>query len=319
LSILAEAVRFPRFPEARIARLKTQLLTGLQLRAQDTGDMASMLFDDIVYAGHPYRRPEDGYPETVDAITAADLLEFHRAAYGPRGMVLAIVGAIAPAAVIAMVEEVFGDWEAFEQTSPPALPPVTPLEETVFRRHEIPGKSQADLILGVAGPPRKSEDYLPAALGNSVLGQFGMYGRIGRVVREQSGLAYYAYSSLGGGIGPGPWSVNAGIAPENVELAFDLIKKEIEKFVAEPVTDEELEDTKANYIGRLPLALESNNGVAGALINLERYGLPMDYYLRYAESIRAYTPEDVLAASRRYLEPDRLAVGVAGSFAESDE
>ena len=70
-------------------------------------------------------------------------------------------------------------------------------------------------------------------------------------------------------------------------------------------------------MGRLPLALESNHGVAGALINLERFQLPMDYYLRYAERIRAVTPEAVLAASRNYLDPDRLGIGVAGSLLTS--
>ena len=40
--------------------------------------MASMTFDQIVYAGHPYRRPDDGYPETVQAIPREDLAEFHR-------------------------------------------------------------------------------------------------------------------------------------------------------------------------------------------------------------------------------------------------
>ncbi len=318
LSLLAEALRKPLFPKNQIARLKTQLLTGLALRAQDTGDMASLLFDEIVYADHPYRRPEDGYPETVSPITRDDLLDFHRRTYGPRGMVLAIVGAVAPAEVIAKVQAAFGDWEASEQTEPPGLPPLAALQATVIRRHEIPGKSQADVILGTAGPPRKSDDFLPAALGNSVLGQFGMYGRIGQVVREQSGLAYYAYSSLSGGIGPGPWSFSAGVAPDKVEKVIELIKKEIEKFVAEPVTAEELEDTQANSIGRLPLALESNNGVAGALINLERYELPLDYYRRYAERIQGYTPEDVLAAARRYLDPDRLGIGVAGSFENSE-
>jgi zinc protease len=99
-----------------------------------------------------------------------------------------------------------------------------------------------------------------------------------------------------------------------VELVIDLIRDEIRAFVTSPVTGEELEDTKANYVGRLPLALESNHGVVGALINLERFQLPMDYYLRYAERIQGFTPETVLAASRRYLDPDCLGIGIAGSL-----
>jgi predicted Zn-dependent peptidase len=109
-------------------------------------------------------------------------------------------------------------------------------------------------------------------LGNSILGQFGMYGRIGDVVREQAGLAYYAYSSLAGGPGPGPWSISAGVDPANVDQAIDLILAEVSRFVNEPVSDEELENSRANFIGRLPLFIESN-AVAGALVNLERYQL----------------------------------------------
>ena len=167
-------------------------------------------------------------------------------------------------------------------------------------------------MLGVAGPERRSPDYLSASLGNNILGQFGMYGRIGDVVREQEGLAYYAYSSLGGGFGPGPWDVMAGIAPENVERAVELIRKEIGRFIREPVSEDELNNSKANYIGRLPLTLESNEGVAGGLLNLEKFDLGLDYYRRYPDAIRAITRTEILETAQRYLHPDRLGIGVAG-------
>jgi zinc protease len=189
---------------------------------------------------------------------------------------------------------------------------VTPLQQVTRQKVDIPGKSQADIIMGTAGPARKSPDFFSAALGNSVLGQFGMMGRIGDIVREQAGLAYYAYSSLSAGQGPGPWSVSAGVNPEDVEQAIELIQSEIRRFTTEPVTDEELSDSQSSYIGRLPLALESNEGVAGALVNLERYDLGMDYYQRYASLVEAVTPSDVLETAQAYLDPDKVAIAVAG-------
>jgi len=153
---------------------------------------------------------------------------------------------------------------------------------------------------------------LAASLGNNILGQFGLMGRIGEVVREQAGLAYYVGSSLSGGLGPGPWHVSAGVDPANIDQAIDLIRAEIARFVNEPVTTDEISDSQANYIGRLPLSLESNAGVAGALINLERYALGLDYYRRYPDLIRAITRQDVLDAARHYLHPDRLGIAVAG-------
>ena len=83
-------------PPIRRERLRAQLLTGLAIRAEDTAEMASMAFEQIIYAGHPYRRPEDGYPETIQAITRQDMVEFHQRHYGPRHMVVVVVGAIHP-------------------------------------------------------------------------------------------------------------------------------------------------------------------------------------------------------------------------------
>ena len=71
------------------------------------------------------------------------------------------------------------------------------------RKVTIPGKAQSDISIGSTGPLRKAPEYMAASLGNSALGQFGFGGRIGDAVREKSGLAYYAYSSLNAGVGPG--------------------------------------------------------------------------------------------------------------------
>jgi len=318
LKLLSEALRQPTFPQKPVERLRAQMLTGLAMRAQDTNEMASLAFDQLVYAGHPYARPDDGYPETVQAITRADLAAFHARHYGPRGMVLAIAGAVDPQRAVDQVAQALGDWHNPEQPEPPVLPLATPLAATITRHVELPAKSEADLLMGTVGPARSAPDYLAASLGNSVFGQFGMFGRIGAVVREQAGLAYSVYSSLSGGVGPGPWLISAGVAPQNVPQAIELIRAEIARFVSEPVTPDELADSQANYIGRLPLSLESNAGVAGALLSLERYGLGLDYYPRFAGLVAAVTPEDVLQAAQHYLHPDRLAIATAGTFAPSE-
>jgi zinc protease len=312
MGLLAETLREPTFPGQQVMRLRAQLLTGLAIRAQETRAVASLEFDQIVYRNHPYSRPEDGYPETVQNISREDLAGFHKAHFGPRGMVIAIVGAVDPQKAVEYVQSTLGDWQNPGQTEIPVLPPVTPLTEQTTRMVEIPGKSQSDIVVGVAGPPRKSPNFFAAALGNNILGQFGMMGRIGKVVREQAGLAYYASSSMSGGLGPGPWSVSAGVNPAGVDQACNLIQEEIRRFVDEPVTADELSDSQSSYIGRLPLALESNAGVAGALINLERYKLGMDYYRGYADLVRAVSVEDVLVTAQKYFNPDALAISVAG-------
>ncbi len=312
LSLLSEALREPTFPEDEVEKLRHQLLTGLAIRMQDTADMADITFDEILFHGHPYARPEDGKPDTIKAISRDDLAEYHRDCFGPRGMVIAVVGAVEPRQAVNLVYRALGDWKNPKQNYVPKLPELKLLGKTIKRHYKIAGKSQSDVVIGTNGPRRKDDDYMAALLGNSILGQFGMMGRIGYSVRERSGLAYYAYSNVSAGIGPGSWAVSAGVNPGNVRKASDLIVKELKRFVKDGVTKEELSNTQANFIGRLPLSLESNGGVANALLNIERYELGLDYYHRYTDLVEAVKRADVLATARKYIDPERLVVATAG-------
>jgi zinc protease len=312
LELFSETLREPVFPPQPMEHLRAQFLTSLALRSQDTAEMASLTFDQLVYRDHPYARPDDGWPETIQAITLTDVEEFHHRQYGPAGMVIAVVGAMDPKAIADLLAARLGDWNNPVQQEIPQLPELRPLTKSVSKRIDIPGKSQADIVIGGSGPRRTDPEFLAVSLGNSVLGQFGMGGRIGLAVREKAGLAYYASTSLSAGIGPGTWDVSAGVNPANIRKASSLILNEISIFIDKGVKSEELADSQANFIGRMPLALESNAGVVNALLNIERYGLGLDYYLRYPDLVKSVQPVEVLDSARYFLPPDRLAVAIAG-------
>lgn len=319
LELLDEILRRPAFPEGPIALLRHEKLTALSIRDEDTGARADMAFDEIAYPGHPYRIPNEGRRESVSSLTAADLTAFHRDTYGPGGMVVCLVGAISGGRAIDQVADILGSWSS-PAADPAAAVPAAQAPPAVLRqRVAIPGKVQSDVVIGAPGPSRFEPHYLAAALANSVLGRFGMMGRIGETVREKAGLAYYAYSSLEGGPGPGAWKTVAGVHPDQVEKAVDLIRSEIGRLVERGITRTELEDNRAHFIGRLPLQLETNEGVAGALLNLERYQLGLDYYRRYPDLVRGITREAAVEAVRRHLHPDRLAIGIAGPPWEGGE
>jgi len=312
LGLLSEVLRYPAFPETQISRLRAEKLTSLALREQNTGARAQLLFNDLAYPDHPYGIPTDGYPESIQKFTISDLKEYHRKRVGPGGMVITIVGAVHAPKAIQAVEREFGDWENRDQVDMPEIPSVAQPGSLLRRGVNLEGKVQSDLIVGCPGPSRYEPDYLAAALGNSILGRFGLFGRIGERVREAAGLAYYAYSSLSGGPGPGAWQVIAGVNPVNVNKAADLIQDEIRKFVTKRVRVDELTDNQANFIGRLPLQLESNEGVARALVHLERYNLGMDYYQRYPQMIAEIKRDQILAIAQKFLHPDQLVIAVAG-------
>ena len=312
LDVLADVLRHPTFPPDQVERLRGEILTDLEERAYDTRRMAGLTFHELAYPeGHPYARSLGGYIETVSALSRDDLADFYAGGYGPQGMVIAVVGAVETADALAQIEDVFGSWEGRAYERPP-LPEVSSLANTRQRTISIPGKTQSDIVLGYPGPSRSEPDFLDAVVCNTILGVFGLMGRLGENVREAQGLAYYSYSRLAGGPGPGPWQVVAGVDPLNVEQAIASIGEEIRRVCEESVREEELSDNKAFITGTLPLRLETNEGVARSIINIERYGLGLDYLQRYIGLIDKITAERVQTVAQRWLDPDAYALAVAG-------
>jgi len=315
LDLTAEVLKTPTFPEAHIEQIRSQILTSLSIRDQNTQDMAEVVFDRELFGTHPYGRDDAGSPESIRSITRDDMLRFHRDYFGPKGMVLCIVGGIKPTEAVQLVRNTFASWtkETVQLPSFQNLASVQNPNKMKKVHLEISEKNQLDLIIGCIGPERNSPFYQAARVGNCILGQFGMMGRIGKIVRDDHGLAYYAGSNLNSSMLSGSWEVSAGVNPKNRKKASDLIISELKRFVDSPVSLDELEDVKSYYIGKLPLDLENNAGVVYHLLNLERYGLGLNYYREHETLIRSVTVEDVLSAARNYIDPERLLIVTSGT------
>lgn len=311
LDLVSEVLREPTFPGVYFEKVRGQLLTSLQMREHDTRSMAALAFRELAYPNHPYAVSQDGYIETVSSITRDDVVDFQHN-LGPRRGIVVVVGAVKAEQAVQMVREAFGEWENPGQPELPQPSFDVQLHAIQEKFISIPGKTQSDIVLGYPGPARSAPDFQAARMANSILGVFGLYGRLGDNVREQQGLAYYSYSRLSGGLGPGPWRIVAGVDPANVDRAVQSIRDEIRRMVEERVTEEELADNKSFFKGQLLLSLETNEGVAASITNIELYRLGLDYLRQYRAMIDAITAEDVQAAAAHYLNPEVYALAVAG-------
>jgi zinc protease len=312
LDVLSDFLRHPSFPPEEMEKLRGEILADLSERAHDTRRMANLTFYELAYPkDHPYAVSTSGYPETIAAIERDDLVEFYEGGYGPQGMILVVVGAVETEDVVAQVEAAFGDWDGQTYARQP-LPEVTPITDVRRRGVSIPDKTQSDIVLGYPGPARTHPDYLDARMCNTILGVFGLMGRLGERVRDEQGLAYSSYSHLSGGPGPGPWRVVAGVNPVNVDRAVESIRAEIRRICEEPVSEEELSDSQAYLTGSMPLHLETNSGVASTVLSMERYELGLDYLQRYEGLISEITPGRVQAVAQCWLDADAYALAVAG-------
>ena len=313
LDIASDVLRHPIFPDDHIERLRGERLTWLQYRSFNTRYRAGQALREALYPdSHPYHYGISGTEDTIQALSIDDLRAFHARHYGPQGMILVIVGAVPADEVVTIVSDKLGDWQNPKQPAVIDAPAITEFTGTRRSFVFVPGKSQSDINIGFVGPSRYAPDYMPAQLANSILGVFGMMGRIGKSVREEKGLAYYAYSQVGGGHGPDSWTISAGVNPENVELAVDSSLEEIERLITEEVSDDDLANNQSYFTGQLPLRLESNEGLASHIHSMESYQLGLDYLANYKNMVYSITKDDILKAARNYLKLNEMVIAVAG-------
>lgn len=312
--LLFELVRSPIFPDLEFARLRGSAESAILRADQDTRVVAEREFRAAAYPpGHPYRRSLLGTRGAIAALSREDLVAFHARHYRPDAMAVAVVGGVPFAEAVAVIERTCAGWRA--PSAPPsplealASPPAAARSRQYFA---LPGKAQADIVLGLVARGREDPAYYALDMANLILGRLGLYGRLGRAVREERGLAYYAFSTLDGGRGPVPWMARAGVDPANVERAIETIVEEVARFGRDGVTDAELADAKSFLVGSLALGVEGSGGLALALLNIEFHALGLDFLTRYPAIVSALTREAVREAAWSYLRPEGLTIAVAG-------
>lgn len=319
LQLLKEMLSEPVFPEQELEAQK-KLAFDTTVVDPDVGDSISYdMFKGFLWGpNHPYGRGKygDEEEEENENLTRDDLMNFHRRFIGPKNLILAISGNFRGLNIMDCCEEIFGRWtKTQEDVDEDAIFHYTGREEDATRIHvELTDAKEIFFILGSFGPAVSDPDYMSAKLGNCILGEFGLAGRIGRVVREKNGLAYDVCSYLDSKKKGGCWSVQAGVAPEDFAKAGNLIFDELKRFTTEPVSLKELEDVKAWYLGSLPLEFRTNAGMAAGLFNLEFYQLGLDHYLRIPERIHAITPEMILETAKKWIDPQNMIKFTAGAM-----
>jgi zinc protease len=312
VSLLANAIQRPDFPVDQVELVRAEQLGAIKDAANDTRSVSDRELRRALYPPpNPLGRSSLGEPESVTSLTSADARRFHDHFVTPDHAAFAVVGGIGSGdEITSLLESAFGAWTAGSgATDQPDLSKSNPIAESVDVG--IPGKSQADLAAGIATIPRLHPDFVPLDVANLILGRLGLMGRLGTEVRDKQGLAYYVFSQIEPRRDGAIWSARAGVDPANIERALASIRTELERLRREPVSEAELADARSYLVGVLPLALESNDGVAATLLSLEEYGLGLDYLDRYPAIIAAVTEEDILRAAAEHLDPEKLVISVA--------
>jgi len=311
LSLLAEVVRSPTFPEREVERLKQERLAELLQQQTEPRGLADDMFSRFAYAGDSrYALPDGGLEATVGSLTRDAVTAFYQSRYAPSTTTLIIVGDIDHATAHAIAGDAFGTWEG-RATSHPA-PSDQPARLT--RTVHIVGKAdapQSELRVGHVGVPRRHPKYFPIVVMNAILG--GLFSsRINLNLREAHAYTYGAFSSFDWRRGAGPFTIATAVQSDVTDAALREIMLEVERMRSAEVTDAELTLATSYLDGVFPIRYESTTAIANALAALVSYALPDDYFDRYRAHIRAVTAGDILDAARAYVRPEHLQIVTVG-------
>lgn len=314
MTLVGDIVRMPSLPDEQLATRKGEVITMLRQDEDNPGVRATEALMELLYAPpHPYGRRTKGTLGVVERLTRERLAALHAARFAPSEVSVVTVGDVDVSESQAVVARVFGDWKA-QRPGPQAVSPLVPARSR--RRVEIPmmNKAQADIAYGFTTLRRKDPDYYACWLMNHAFGQYSMSGRLGDSIRERQGMAYYVSSTFDPNVIEGPLVIRAGVAGANVDRAVASIDEEIASLSHDGVTERELNESRQYMIGSLPRALETNAGIAQFLQTNEFFGLGLDYDVRLPDLLRGVTREQIHDAARRWLDPARATIVIAGPY-----
>jgi predicted Zn-dependent peptidase len=310
MALFAEVALRPAFPAPDLERVRKVRLTSLQ-QLRDRGPaIADRAYASALYGEqHPYGRPLTGTEASVASLSRDDLLGFYTRHYRPNNATLVVVGDVRPDDVERRARALFGAWQRGDVPAPTTSTAQAP-KATTLVLIDKPGAAQSSFRLGGIGAPRSTRDYFALQVLNTILGG-SFTSRLMQNLRETRGYTYGASSGFALRRSAGPFTASAEVVSAKTDSALIEFMKEL-RAIRDTVPGEELAKAKRYLQLSLPEDFETTGSIAGQLLPLITYDIPLDFYNSAVENIGAVTQADVQRVARQYVDPDRLTLVIVG-------
>lgn len=307
--IWVDVLRNPAFRQEKIDLAKTQANTGISRRNDEPGGIMGRELTKLGYgADSPYAAQSEY--ATIASITRDDLLAFHKRTVHPNNIIVSFIGDFDSTKMEKRLRDAFGNWPKGPQVAKPARP-MNPAKPGIYfvSKDDV---TQANIGMVHPGTTRDNPDYYALVVMNEVFGG-GFSGRLLQNLRTKRGLTY----SAGGGVGA-PWdyqglfrmqmATKSGTTLESIQAMRD----EVRTLTTAPVTEAEMSLAKESILNAYVFTMDTRAKALSQQVQLEFYGFPSDYYVKYPSNIEKVTAADVERVAKKYVHPDQLAVLVVG-------
>ena len=177
---------------------------------------------------------------------------------------------------------------------------------------DFPSK-QSHIYVGLPGMKRNDEDFFKLYVANHPFGGSGFASRLVETIREERGLAYSVSSYFSPMRERGPFMMSLQTRADQTGEALQLLRAELDKYVAKGPDKDELEDSISNITGSFPLSLDSNSKVLGFLAMIAFYDLPEDYLETYIDNIRKVDRNDIREVLKNRIDVDHTVTVIVGN------
>jgi zinc protease len=315
ISLLAEQLRDPSFPADEFEKLKKLRLAETQQSKEDTEVQAAIAFRRAIFpAGHPlYKLTSDEKITALQQATIDRVKAFHHQWFGPEHCTMVVVGDADPTAIQAQVAKSFAGWTGGQPM--PKVSAALKIEKSEELTVVVPGKESVNVILGApSGLRRTDADYLPLAVGTSVLGH-GFTSRLVGHVRDTEGLTYGITAELAGsGQLDHAWMIDATFAPSLLKQGLDSTRRELTAWHRDGITPAELDYRKSALAGEHRVSMATSGGLAEMILDTIRSGLELNFIDEYPAKISALTLDQINSVIRRRVDPAKLVIVRAGTL-----
>ena len=265
-------------------------------------------FLQTAYTVHPYRRPVIGYEQDLRNLKRDQVQRFFDTHYVPDKLTIAVVGDVNPTEVKQLAETYFGRYKArtVARESIPSEPKQAKTREVTL---ELP--SQPWYLEGYHRPAMNHPDEAIYQLMGSILSD----GRTSRlyqslVERQRIALVAQGFSGFPGDKYPSLMLFYAQTAPgRKIEEVATGLRTEIERLKNEPVSAQELERVKKQARVSLLGTLDSNTGMAQALVEYEVKTGSWRNLFKQLDAMAAVTPADIQRVAKATFQPENRTIG----------
>ncbi len=316
MAIVSDVIRNAGYPASEFDREKKRHLDTLAQQEKNANAVGARVRSILAFGpDHPYGRPVQGLPSTIEKLAREDLAKFHADYWKPGSSALVVSGDVTLAEATALATKYFGSWSGGAAPAVAVAPP-SPAPAGKVYVVDRQDAAQTYVTQYLPAPRRQTPDYYALSLADTVFGGGGFGTRLNLNLREDKGYSYAVFSTLALYEDAGIWYSAGGVQTNKTSEAVVEFDKELKGMTARPLSETEFADTKSRKVRGYAQQFETLGRINEQVADLWASGLPMSELQReYDDTVKA-TLAETNAAAAKYARPEKAAIVLVGDYAK---